>query len=263
MGRLLRVLIAEDSEDDTELMLREMKRGGFDPVYERVDTPLAMLNSLDRGKWDIVIGDHSIPNLSTATVLTLLKERNLDLPYIIVSGSIDEKVAFAALTVGAQDFLRKDELDKLVPAIERALRGPGEENLLHKVEKALCESEELFRTLVESSADIVLILSENGNITYLNSAVEQVVGYQPEELMGKNPLGLIHPGDGPRILRIFEEGRDALGSVKKFECRFRHKKGYRRILEGVGKNLLDVPSVEGIVVTCRDITDRKRKEEKE
>lgn len=122
MGISLRVLIAEDSEADTELMIHELKRGGFAPVYKRVDTPLGLINALDQEEWDILIGDHSMPRLNTSATLTLLKERGIDLPYIIVSGTLDEKVAAAAVRAGAKDFLRKDNLSRLVPAVKRELR---------------------------------------------------------------------------------------------------------------------------------------------
>src|SRR5256885_1563774 len=103
----LRVLIAEDSEDDARLLLRELQRAGYQPTYERVDNPAAMAAALDRHAWDLVIGDYSMPAFSGPAALALLRARDLDTPFIFVSGTIGEDVAVEAMKAGAQDFLTK------------------------------------------------------------------------------------------------------------------------------------------------------------
>src|SRR5437867_1329376 len=118
----LRVLIVEDCEDDAELLLRELRRGGYAPAFERVDTPEAMSAALARESWDIVIADYSLPQFSRLAALNLVQERALDLPFIIVSGAIGEDTAVAAMKAGAHDYLLKGNLARLVPAIERELR---------------------------------------------------------------------------------------------------------------------------------------------
>lgn len=118
----LRVLIVEDSEDDAALALRELHRGGYEPVWERVDTPEAMRAALDRGPWDIVMSDHAMPRFSAPAALALMKERGLDVPFIIVSGSIGEEAAVGAMRAGAQDYLLKGNLAKLCVAVARELR---------------------------------------------------------------------------------------------------------------------------------------------
>jgi CheY-like chemotaxis protein len=121
MSNPLRVLIVEDSEDDV-LLLRELRRGGFDPVYERVDTPTAMHAALDRQDWDLGISDAALPHFSGLAALALLQERGLDLPFILVSGAIGEERAVAAMRAGAHDYLMKDNLARLAPArLHRAL----------------------------------------------------------------------------------------------------------------------------------------------
>src|SRR6266513_554683 len=106
----LRVLIAEDSEDDARLLLRELQRAGFDPAYERVDSAISMQAALDRQAWDLVIGDYSMPTFSGPAALALLRARDLDTPFIFVSGTIGEDVAVEAMKAGAQDFLTKGNL---------------------------------------------------------------------------------------------------------------------------------------------------------
>ena len=122
----LRVLLIEDSEDDAVLLLRELRYGGYEPVFERVDTAVAMNAALVRQTWDVIISDYSMPQFSAPAALTLLQKKELDLPVIIVSGSIGENTAVALMKAGAHDFILKGNLARLVPAIERELRESGE-----------------------------------------------------------------------------------------------------------------------------------------
>jgi DNA-binding NtrC family response regulator len=121
MSRPLRVLNVEDSEDDTILLLRELRRGGYDPTYERVDTPETMTAALAEQTWDVVICDYNMPHFSASAALTLLKKNGLDLPFIILSGSIGEETAVAAMKAGAHDYIMKGNPARLIPAIEREL----------------------------------------------------------------------------------------------------------------------------------------------
>jgi len=118
----LHVLIVEDSEDDALLLERVLRRGGYDVTAERVCTAEAMQAALQNRAWDVVISDHSMPQFSSTGALTLLQGRWLDLPFIIVSGCIGEEVAVAAMKAGANDYILKSNLTRLVPAVERELR---------------------------------------------------------------------------------------------------------------------------------------------
>ena len=122
MGKLLRVLIVEDSEDDALLLLRELKRGGYDVQFERVETARAMLAALAQKTWDLILSDYSLPEFNAPQALEVLKASDLDLPFIIISGTIGEETAVAALKAGANDFLTKGNFARLGPAIERELR---------------------------------------------------------------------------------------------------------------------------------------------
>src|SRR5260370_18861259 len=142
VSTVLRVLIAEDSEDDALLLVRELRRGGYDPVYERVDTAAAMQAALARQSWDLVIGDHSMPHFSGAAALKLVREHSLDLPFICLSGTITEEMAVAAMKAGANDWVTKGQLKRLLPAIERELREA-------KGRAALRATEASYTTLVQ------------------------------------------------------------------------------------------------------------------
>jgi two-component system, cell cycle sensor histidine kinase and response regulator CckA len=121
MAVQLRVLIVEDSEDDAELLLRELRRSGFEPVFQRVDTQAAMRSALEQ-LWDVVVSDWGMPHFSATHALGLLQELGRDLPFIIVSGTVGEEAAVAALRAGAHDFMAKGRLTRLIPAIEREMR---------------------------------------------------------------------------------------------------------------------------------------------
>ncbi len=122
MTKPLRALIVEDSEDDTELLLRELRRGDYDPVHARADTPKAMQSELTARQWDIVFSDFTMPHFNAFDALALLRSTGLDLPFIIVSGTIGEDRAVTAMKAGAHDYILKGNLKRLVPAVERELR---------------------------------------------------------------------------------------------------------------------------------------------
>ena len=120
MSQRLRILIVEDSEDDAQLLLRELKHGGLDLESERVETAETFLDALKDQKWDLIISDFSLPQFSAPQALELLQFSGLDLPFIIVSGTIGEEAAVSALKAGAHDFLVKGNMPRLIPAISAA-----------------------------------------------------------------------------------------------------------------------------------------------
>jgi diguanylate cyclase (GGDEF)-like protein len=122
MSKLLRVLIIEDSEDDAELLAIALENGGYQVIHQRVDTKADLETALSNKPWDIVLADYSMPQFSAISALEILKEQQLDLPFVIVSGKIGEDTAVAAMKAGAHDYLIKGQLSRLLPAVERELR---------------------------------------------------------------------------------------------------------------------------------------------
>ena len=156
----LRVLIAEDSENDARLLVRELERAGFDAAYERVDSRAAMQAALDRHTWDLVIGDYSMPEFSGPAALALLRAHDPDTPFIFVSGSMGEDVAVEAMKAGAQDFLTKGNLRRLIPAIERELREAEVRRERHRGQTALLER----ARLAELTSDVGIALTQSGGL---------------------------------------------------------------------------------------------------
>ena len=120
--RLLRVLMVDDSEDDVQLIIRELKKGGYDPLYERVETGVAMQKALQEKQWDIVLCDYKMPKFNALSAITVFKKENIDIPLIIVSGAIGEETAVECMCLGAQDYIMKGNFFRLCPAIARELK---------------------------------------------------------------------------------------------------------------------------------------------
>ena len=135
------------------------------------------------------------------------------------------------------------------------------EEELRKSRQAFQDSELRFRSLVQNSSDIITLLERDGTVRYQSPSIERILGYKPEELLGKSVFELVHPDDQPAVMAIFQERLPIPGSIAPIEVRFRHNDGSWRTLESTGNNLLYEPGVAGIVVNSRDITERKRTED--
>src|ERR687893_808278 len=189
MGVPLRVLLVEDYEDDALLLVRELRRGGYDPDYERVETAGAMEAALDEREWDLVVSDHSMPAFSSQAALELLRGKGYsDLPFIIVSGQIGEQVAVEAMKAGAQDYLMKGNLARLNSAIERELREAEVRRRRREAEAALRDSETRFRLMIEQSPLSVQIFSPDGQTLRVNRAWEKLWGVTLDKIPDYNVL---------------------------------------------------------------------------
>lgn len=261
MSKPLRVLIVEDSEDDTELLLRELRRSGYDLTHERVETAATMRAALARQPWDLIIADYSMPQFSAPEALLVLKESGFDLPFIIISGTIGEERAVAAMKTGAHDYLVKGHLARLAPVIERELREARIRWERRRAETALQDRERYFRALIENTSDVIATLDATGRITYVSPALVRALGYAPEEHIGLNAFDLVHPDDMLASSESFKRLALKAGAGHMVQFRARHKDGSWRWLEAISRNLLHEPAVGAIVANLRDITERKQVEE--
>src|SRR5215212_3847464 len=151
MTKVLRVLLVEDSDDDAQLLVFELRRHGYDVVSERVDTRSGMQQALARRLWDIIFCDYSMPQFNALEALATLKESRLDIPLVVVSGTIQEENAVMVLRAGAQDFLVKGRLTRLIPAVEREMQDVQTRRLHREVE---AEREDLTANLEVVSAEL-------------------------------------------------------------------------------------------------------------
>ena len=177
----LRALIVEDSARDAELLVREIERSGYAVTYERVETAQAMEAALIRSDWDVVLSDYDLPRFSGPAAFALLRASGLDLPFIIISGTIGEEIAVSSLKAGAHDFLVKGHLARLIPAIERERREVEGRRERVRAEDALRRSEAQYRSLVEGAVFGIYQATVEGRFLTVNPALVTMLGYDSAE----------------------------------------------------------------------------------
>ncbi|AFY80588.1 PAS domain S-box/diguanylate cyclase (GGDEF) domain-containing protein [Oscillatoria acuminata PCC 6304] len=185
MGRPLRVLMVEDSEDDALLLLRELKRGGYDLTVERVDNPESMKDALERENWELILADYALPQFSAPEALAVMQQMGLDLPFIIVSGQIGEEAAIAAMKAGAHDYVMKDYLARLIPAIDRELREFAGRRSRLLAEKAMQANERQLRAVFDCALDAMAIFNDLAQFTNVNPAACTLLGLSKQDLIGQ------------------------------------------------------------------------------
>jgi len=158
MTKPLRVLLIEDDEDDAQLSLRELKRGGFEVSWRRVDTKVTMEQALAEAAWDLVICDHVMPQFSSAMALDVMRSHRADIPFIVVSGAAPEDVVTAAMRAGAQDFISKNSLVRLIPAVQRELRETEVRRERQRISTQLTESENRYAHLFSQNPAAMLLV---------------------------------------------------------------------------------------------------------
>lgn len=268
-AQTLRVLMVDDSEDDVLLILRELKKGGYAPVYERVETAAAMKKALQDQPWDIVLCDYNMPQFNAPSAITVCKEVNLDIPIIIISGTIGEETSVECMRLGAHDYFMKGKLSRLCPAVDRELEDAKVRKRQKQTEiqkenaiRALEQSEEKYRTILEDIDDGYYEMDLAGNMTFFNDSLCHIFGYPRNELMGMNNRKFTDPANTNMLYQAFNKVYKTGHSTKEFDWQIIRKDGTQRYIEASVSLLKDVSGkpfgFRGIV---RDITDRKHQDD--
>ncbi|HET8629755.1 MAG TPA: EAL domain-containing protein [Thermomicrobiales bacterium] len=248
------VLIVEDDAGIAALERRRLERAGYTVAVAA--TAEAALARVRRGDLDLAVLDQSLPGGATGLGLyAQLQAAGHDLPVIIVTGHSHEALVIEALRLGVQDFVTKSPayLDYLPEAVARVLGHV-------RTARRLAASEERFRALVQHASDLIRVVDAAGIIRYASPAIARVLGYTPAEVVGRRGFEWVHPDDAPRVARFHARVLESPGLAPPIEVRLRHRDGSWRRFEVIATNLLHEPSVGGIVLNARDITERTRLE---
>jgi two-component system, cell cycle sensor histidine kinase and response regulator CckA len=259
MKHALSILIVDDSPEDAAHIVRQLQQE-FSPSYERVATAEAMGEALDKGGWHLVISDYLMPEFCGLSALQLLQQRQMDIPFIMISGQRGEDVAVEAMRAGAQDYLIKDNLSRLVPAIKRELHEALVRRKGSPGKNALSASEAPFQSLVEQSL-VGIFMLQNDVFTYVNPKFGQIFGYRPDELTeSKSLLDLVARDDQIRVITQFLRPLQEQSWSLHFYFRGRRSDSVAIELEvnGTRTQLNGKPAIIGSLL---DITERKRAEE--
>jgi len=253
------VLLIEDSDDDALLLLRELRRGGYEPSWRRVENAEQLHAALDGGDWQVITCDWVMPNFSAAVALQQLRQRRCDVPVIIVSGEVGEEVAVSALRGGARDYVSKQKLTRLVPAVTRELQDYADQQARRHAEASLRRAQDRLKVFVEQASDLIFTLDGDGRITSVNAAVRELLGYAPAELIGQVALDLLVPESRPQAAAGLQ-GLLGGATIERLEFEILTKNGEPRVIEirGHAVHWADGP-LETFHI-ARDVTARRRAE---
>ena len=242
----LRVLLVEDSEADATLIVHALQTEGRLVRFHRVETGEAFQEALLSAPWDVIVSDHRMPEFDALEALARLQESGLDVPFILVSGTVDESHAIAAMKAGAHDYLMKDNLARLAPAVERECAEAAQRSARRRADAALRRSEMDLRAVMEHVPDGLLTVSAGGMLVSMNPAAESIFGVRSSDVLGRPADELLPPGfqgyvgQGSRS----SEARRRDGSMVHLELA-----------------VAEVPGGDQrLVVSVRDVTERKRLE---
>src|SRR5256885_2643928 len=261
MNDVLRVLLVEDSETDAEILARELQRAGFTATCTRVQTAAEVAAALDRGSWDIIVGDNSMPGFSGTAALALVRSRGLGIPFIFVSGTMGEDLAASALEAGAGDALAKGDLRRLVPVIRRELREASERRARRDTEVALRASEASYVALVEQAPVGIYRSTPAGRFVSANAALGRILGYSStQELLSLDMARDVY-ADADERRRFVEQDTYTNQVYEELEATWKKKDGTRiRVQLSVRASRNRDGQVEFYEAFVRDITNQRQLE---
>lgn len=256
MDTLLNVLIIEDSEDDALLIVLELRRSNFNPVWEQVETADELRTMLATRNWDVIVADYRIPGFNAPAALEIVKQSQLDIPFIVVSGKIGEQLAVEMMKAGAHDYVMKDNLIRLPEAVRRELREAQIRLERQQTAAALEASEARLRLVTENMSDLVCLHDSNGTYLYITPSSQALLGYSSKELNGRKPDEFLHPEDKANGILDFSNP-DIVCTLEPVTYRMRTNSGEYIWLETLKRPILDS---NGQIVhwqtTSRNVSDR-------
>jgi two-component system sensor histidine kinase UhpB len=226
MASALRILIVEDLAVDAELMAYELRQGKLPFSYRRVDNDMDFLREMEEFRPHLILSDYHLPFFNGLAALALAQERYPEVPFIFVSGAIGEEVAIESLKRGATDYVLKDRISRLAPAVKRALREAAERRERRQTEEALRESELRYRVLVGTIPAVVYKGYTDWSVDFVDNKIEELTGYPKADFDSRRMKwrDILLPEDLPGAKREFQRGLENNGSYNR-DFRVRTKDG--------------------------------------
>lgn len=259
MEKELKLLLIEDSENDALILFRELTKGGYKLNSKVVDTEFGLIDSLNE-EWDIIITDFMLPQFTGLETLRILKENNVETPCIVISGKTGEATAVEAMKAGAVDYIIKESYSRLIPSIERELKEAKVRSEKKHVEKALLDSENKYRAIINGIFDLILLCDVEGYIRYVSPNIKDILGYNTYEVVGRKFTEFVHYED---VEFARSEVKDLIVAQNNKIIEFRIFKKNNEIcfLEINASIEIDEESnISKIIAVARDITQRKKTE---
>ena len=253
----IKVLLIEDNLDYAQLIKRILsKKTSCSMEVEHHDSFSGGYERASRGGIDLILLDLDLPDSGNIETMLGIGEA-ADVPVIVLTGTDDESLALRAVQLGAQDYLMKGQVDARL--LVRSIRYAIERK---KADDAVKRTEERFKLLIENTLDLIEMLGVDGTMNFVSPSHKRILGYDNDDLLGRRVFEFIHPEDLPRVLDIFTETLQNHDRLYSAEFRVRHKEGYWVTLESIGKLCPPELSTMGVIVNSRDITERKKMEER-
>lgn len=257
--QVLRLLILEDSPVDAELEVAMIEDAGYPCHWDRVQTRQEFVDRVESTDYDLILADYTLPAFDGLSALHLLRSQGLDVPFVLISGTIGEEIAIESLKAGATDYVLKDRLRRLVPVVQRALAERAERRQREQAELAVRVSDARYRELFENANDIVYTRDLNGKMLSINKAGERLTGFSREQAVTMNIVQLVPPTYLERVQTAIT--RQLAGeAVPAYELELFAKDGHLVTIEANERLIHENGQPVGVQGIARDITARKRAE---
>jgi two-component system cell cycle sensor histidine kinase/response regulator CckA len=260
MSKRLRILHLEDDPDYSRLAQDLLQKENLNAEVKLVTNQADFEAALEKESFDVILADFLLPNYTGLRALVTAREKKPETPFLLVSGTIGEHAAIESLHAGATDYVLKQWPERLVPAVQRAVREAEERERRRKAETDLVRHEKYFRALTENALDVLTVVSVEGNFIYNSPSIKRVLGYEPAELEGQSAFAHVHPDDLPRALETFQRALANPDLLLMESVRFKRRDGSWVYIEVVGQNRSNDPDIAGVVLNTRDVTERKNAE---
>lgn len=257
----LRLLVLEDEANDAELEIAELEQAGFDCDWKRVETREHFLASLESPDFDIILSDYALPSFDGLTALSLLLEYKVDIPFILVSGTLGEEAAIGSLKAGATDYVLKTRLSRLGPVVTRALQEQAERREREQGRQELKSANERFRAIFETAADAIISFDNQDQIVAWNPAAQKLFGYSADEIIGRELIQILpEPSSEDHLSTLNQMGDGEERGIGRTVERVGLRKGGHEFDLELSLATWTIDEQQFFTAIVRDITKQKKAE---